>query len=531
MTDMSAQHSSLNILVLHHHGYFSNNAINLQALPVYAPEHLFHFHDITAPLPDAARNFAWDAVFLSFCALGRRHAANFAAIKAMHDYLRDAPAVKVAFPQDDYIRHRILDAWLADWKVDLVYTPMERHIDYLYPETSKVAEIRSGYTGYIDDRRDSLYASARLDFADRPYDFGNRINRLPATYGRHGLFKGQMNELFGLRLQARGLRCDVSTNPQDRFFGDDWMRFLGRVRYTLAAKGGVSVDDPDGSIHACVARVKAANPDATFEEIEAACFPGRDGVRVFDAIGPRILQAAQMGACQIMPVDDYPGGLEAGRDYIVLERDMANFEDVLAQMRDIDRGRTIAARARDRLMATASLTYSGFIATLFDHVARLRESAPRQAGGSAGRNRVVLLDLLEEATRADREAVAAVPELLAGLTARLVGALATAQCDRVLKVMAACEDARVRPTFLAVQALGFDLGAYSNPERSLILLYIRLAHPDSRRALAALVAARRDGTYPVSLATNGRNVIAASGGEWFDFHFKGRGRPFWRGGR
>lgn len=518
----------LRILVLHRHGYFSNNAVNLQSFAVYGNDHLFYYHDLSAPVIPEVSDFPWDAIILSFCALGRRHDPAFQSIKERYDFVRKSNAVKVAFPQDDYIRYRLLDDWLADWEVDLVYTPMEKNIEVLYPRTSQQAKIISCYTGYIDDRRDPLFRHYALPFAERPIQFGNRINKLPATYGRHGVLKGRMNETFGMMLQARGWTCDISTAHKDRYYDDEWMKFLGRIQFTLAAKGGVSVADPDGEIHRKVAEFKIANPDASFEEIEEACFPGEDGKYMFDAIGPRILQASQMGACQILPLDDYPGGLIAGTDYIKIEPDLSNFEHVFEQMQDTQACAAIANRARKKLMSNRELTYSGFMEQLYGEIARLRKNRPLAdaVSGVRGAQNRKLINALELSADREYQKLERLDPDLVPIVMRAVSSLDNEKCNRVISVCRSASSKSPHQTMLSLEAQGFNIAGFSIAERSLILMYFRFTDESKRAALLDMVMQQLAGTLPAMVSTNYRNNILISGDKQSNLVFREEAQPF-----
>jgi hypothetical protein len=77
--------------------------------------------------------------------------ANFRKHLADYAFVAESDAVKLAFPQDEYDCHQLLDDWMYDWKVDVVFSVIASGWDVLYPRYHRVGDIRLGYTGYIDE--------------------------------------------------------------------------------------------------------------------------------------------------------------------------------------------------------------------------------------------------------------------------------------------------------------------------------------------------------------------------------------------
>ena len=152
--------------------------------------------------------------------------------------------------------------------------------------------------------------------------------------------------------------------PEDVITGGDWVRFLLSCRYTVGVEGGASVLDHDGSLRACCERVLAERPDATFEELEAECFPGRDGEFGLVALSPRHLEAVATRTCQVLIDGEYDGVLEPGRHFIPLRRDFSNLDEVLETMRrDEDRERIVETAYRE-IVASGDWSYPRFVERL-----------------------------------------------------------------------------------------------------------------------------------------------------------------------
>ena len=110
---------------------------------------------------------------------------------------------------------------------------------------------------------------------------------------------------------------DISLDPGATLLGDDWFRALARSRVD-ARRGGRRQHPGSRAARSAGATMRyvADHPDATYDEIEAACFPGRDGELALFAISPRHLEACATRTGQILVEGTYSGALEPGRHYL-----------------------------------------------------------------------------------------------------------------------------------------------------------------------------------------------------------------------
>ena len=367
MTDSDVR---LKILVLHRLGdpvRWRKAVRDLEyLLPDHAPNHDFIVHAAEQPLPEFVRNVKFHAIILGptfLCARFTPHA--FARVLEDYDFVRSADAVKIALPQDEYDCSALLDRWMIDWSVDAVYAVCDEHWPVLYPEYSKTGRLRLGYTGYIADAWLHRFSRPRPR-ADRSIDVSYRARDLPPNYGRLGRIKSEIGRAFMAQPVVRGLSLDISTDDAAIVAGPDWHDFLENSKFCLATNSGSSLIDPHGKIRACVERHAINHPAATFDEIEAACFPGLDGQFNFTAISPRHLEAALAATVQIATPGRYSSILEPGRHCILTEPDCANAVDVVRQMRDqalVDR---MARDAREAVLDVAALRASNQAAALIE---------------------------------------------------------------------------------------------------------------------------------------------------------------------
>lgn len=371
----------------------------------YAPQHEYTLHSARQPVTSRLRSQKFDAIIIDTTFLGWRWAKpkSLWLDRILDDYafIAASDAVKVALPQDDSDHTEILDAWLADWKVDLLYTACYEHRNELYPCACRHALILEGLTGYIDDADIALMQKFAVPFNQREIDVGYRAKALPAYFGKLGRIKSELGEHFRSGMRDHDLRLDISTHPRDVLVGDAWLRFLGNCKFTLGCETGSSLLDARGEIRACVERQLQRNRSASFEELEMTCFPGQDMKRTYSAMGPRLFETAIARSCQILTPGKYAGALRPGKHYIEVACDCSNAEEVFAQMQDEKANMARIEACYQDLVENPRFRYRHFVS---DVLTQIRRAADRKGLLLAGGGDAVQLteepDLREAFTRA-----------------------------------------------------------------------------------------------------------------------------------
>jgi hypothetical protein len=287
--------------------------------------------------------------------------------------------VKVALPQDEFLNSELLCRFIRDCEVDLVCSvapPAEWPKIYAGVDREHVRFERV-LTGYLDER--TVRRIERIAAGtDRAVDVGYRAGAERPYLGRHGLLKTAIAGSGERAAATVGMSSDISLRPDDVLTGDDWFRALARWRWTLGVEGGASVLDSDGSVRAATERYVAAHPDATYAEIEAACFPGRDGELELFALSPRHLEACATMTGQILVEGEYDGVLAPGRHYLPISRDLSNMEAVLESARDEQRRRAMVVAAHRDVVLSGRYTYRRFVEQVCVAARGSRKEAPRR---------------------------------------------------------------------------------------------------------------------------------------------------------
>ena len=299
--------------------------------------------------------------------------------------LKSFEAVKIAFPQDEYLRTDVLADFIDEFSIDRVFSlspKTEWPTIYNRIDTTRVM-LSHVLAGYLDDDTVDRIERLALEAPPRDIDLGYRTWRAAPNLGRHGFLRQQIADVFQAEAPKHNLTIDISTRKEDTLWADAWYRFLLRCKYTISVEGGATVLDRDGSIQRRTESYLSEHPAASFDEVEQQCFPGLDGGLRYVAISPRHLEACATRTCQVLVEGEYNGVLVAGRHYLELKRDFSNLEDVLEIIRQDQLRREITDNAYRDIVESGNYTYRSFV----DQV--LRESVPELRQKAAAGSRLL----------------------------------------------------------------------------------------------------------------------------------------------
>jgi hypothetical protein len=357
MTSESA--TKLKVLVMHALRPSSRQTTidHLESFSIHLPNSDVQYLHFQQPIPKEFTNVSPDLFIVNYDFLNYRFTPLWPYIKNRHRDIARRSGKVVAIAQDDFWANKLLDNWCMSWDIDRILTPIDNDLDVLYPRSFKSKEFRIALTGYV---KSGPIPSTSL-LSERVIDLGQRVREMPPHLGRLAQAKARQAVVLADAAKLAGFTVDVSTRVEDAFIGSAWFEFLSSCRFTVGMKGGASLHDPYGLTHTRVQAFIARHPEATFDEIEKKCFKGKDMKHEFTAISPRLFEAATAGTCQILERDDYLGVLEPWRDYIPLNRDFSNIDEVLDTMRDLDRCQEIVQNASAALLDSKMFDYSRLV--------------------------------------------------------------------------------------------------------------------------------------------------------------------------
>jgi hypothetical protein len=343
----------------------ATNADHLYSFQKYAGQHnCFYLNVAVRRVPSYLKNIHFDLiVFHTIFLSARWNRTLFKQMMSQLSRLKHINAVKVALPQDEFLNTDLLCDFINEFNVDYVFSvapESEWETIYATVDRSRVKFVNV-LTGYLDDATLENINRLAASVTERTIDVGYRAWRGAEWLGRHGFLKAQISDVFAEQAPAKGLVTDVSTRPEDTFFGSAWYEFLLRCKYLIGVEGGASILDRDGSIREKTEAYVRAHPAATFDEIEANCFPNMDGSLKLFAISPRHLEACATRTCQVLIEGQYNGILEAGRHYIELKRDFSNLPQVLDAMAQDHLRDDITETAYREIVESGRYSYRSFV--------------------------------------------------------------------------------------------------------------------------------------------------------------------------
>ncbi|MBL4854265.1 MAG: hypothetical protein JKY25_08515 [Robiginitomaculum sp.] len=337
---------------------------HLYALKRYS-KHRVVYINIALGWPwDTIRSMSFDVIVFhtSFCGMrwGRDVFNKFTAIvREIGTY----PALKIAMPQDEFIHTDMLSKIIDDFNVDIVLSCAdESQWPIIYKNVKRnTVKYKTVLTGYIDEKVLRRIQSFHKPLAQRKWMISYRAWRAAYWLGEHGIQKVRIGEVFQKEARERNLAVDISLNDADTISGMDWLKFLANSRAVVGVEGGASIIDRDGRLKEKVENYLETHKNASFEEVQAACFMSQEGSLDLRALSPRHLEAAATKTCQILIEGHYNGVLRPWQHYIPVAPDYTNLDAVFEALLDDERVQTMVDRSYADIIETKKFTYRGFV--------------------------------------------------------------------------------------------------------------------------------------------------------------------------
>lgn len=322
--------------------------------------HELIYHNAFEPPSAWLRWVRPDAVVLHTTFLCLRWAEEFPRKRGEYAWLGRLRCPKLALPQDEYDHSEVLEEWLEELGATTVFSCFDaEQRAILYPRLGKRATFVRALTGYVDERAAHQLAGRQPAPAERPFDLVYRATQLPYWFGSHGQLKHRIAEVAQERAQELALRTDISTSWEKTIFGERWLDFVMSGRAIIGVESGSSVLDRRGEIQRRIRSLLAAEPDLSFEEVDARMPAGWDAYAFF-AISPRHLEAVVTKTCQILVEGSYDGILEPNVHFIPVRRDLSDLGAALERIRDVAAAAEIAQRAYDDVCLSGRYTLARF---------------------------------------------------------------------------------------------------------------------------------------------------------------------------
>lgn len=264
--------------------------------------------------------------------------------KPLRDKLSRFKGLKFQFLQDEYQKVNQVQDYFVDVGIDVLFTLVTpQFIQKAYPDPRlSQLKIIPILTGYVQDYMKQMSAPP---ISERTIDVSYRARRYDYWLGKLAYEKQYIAEEFVRRTTGRGLHLDISLEESDRVYGDAWFNLLKSSRAVLGVESGASIWDFDGSIEKKTRNYLKVHKNASFDEVYDNLLKEYDNKILYNAISPRIFEAAATKTPMIMFPGEYSHICQPNKHYILLEKDFSNIEEVLSKLTDVDYLEYIAENA------------------------------------------------------------------------------------------------------------------------------------------------------------------------------------------
>ncbi len=316
--------------------------------------------------------------------------------------LSESSGVKVLFIQDEYRWVDRTSAAVRDLDISVIFTVVNDVVIREIYRDDWFDRIRfeQTLTGFVPE---ALLARAVPKFAERRIDVSYRARKVPSWLGEFGQEKWIIGERFKRDAVRCGLNSDIEMSEETRIYGDAWINFVANSKAVLGTESGASFIDYSGDAQQKVEAFEAANPSATFKDIQSRFLPG-DGRHVIHVISPRCFEAAALRTLMILYPGSYSGLLQAGRHFVELARDHSNMDEVVAVLKDGARANKIIEAAYEEVAKSPQLTFKHHVRRFDDVVLEEftkrsgKAAATTQGSGRANKNYDEMFAALEQAS-------------------------------------------------------------------------------------------------------------------------------------
>lgn len=312
----------------------------------------------------------YDFAVISYEVLAHREWAFWPDLVRRIKRLVSTSSSVLMFPQDDYTYSFRLDELAVDLGAT-IYSPITKDLKNIYPRSiADDISLRSCLTGYLEPKLIDYYSQFRRPMADREIVLGQRVSRLPLSFGTLGRRKAVIAETLQQEFREAQISTDVSTQPEDALGGTEWLAFLGNCRTTVSRKGGASAVDSKNKVKNRLRWANLLFPFFSEEFRHKIADRGESVIGDYSAESPRLFEAAALHVVQILEEDEYLGGaLVPWEHYIPLKSDFTNVSEIIEAVQDVGRMEQIAQSAFDALIRLDKYSYEAFVSSvLADHL-------------------------------------------------------------------------------------------------------------------------------------------------------------------
>ena len=123
-----------------------------------------------------------------------------------------------------------------------------------------------------------------------------------------------------------------------------------------------------------IEKFRRQDPLKKWDEVQSETIPIEDQDKQYTCLSPRNIEAAMLGVVQILTPGPYGNLLESGQDYILLEEDGSNIDDVMEILKNKNQCREIANNCREKILSYSDLYAKNMIDKCLSYCEQKKES-------------------------------------------------------------------------------------------------------------------------------------------------------------
>jgi hypothetical protein len=225
-------------------------------------------------------------------------------------------------------------------------------------------------TGYVQDDMKSIVS---LPISKRRIDVSYRGRPCDFWLGKLAYDKQKIATEFIRRTVGQGFQLDISLEESDRLYGAAWLNLLINSRAVLGTESGASIWDFDETIEKKTKQFLKKHKHADFDAVYEQVLKPYDGHIPYNAISPRVFEAAATKTPMVMFPGDYSGVCKPDEHYIVLNNDFSNIKDVIEKLRDTTFLQRLADRTHNDLIISDNYSQHKLAELVGDELIRIIE--------------------------------------------------------------------------------------------------------------------------------------------------------------
>lgn len=315
--------------------------------------------------PKSLDNLQFKIIVLHYSLFG---SANYILSTPFYSFLeRSKGSYKICVWQDECYNFKQRAAFLNTHKIDCVYSCLQpKYFDEVYySRCPSVKKVLPALTGYVSEQMLEKAKVFAKPFDKRTIDVGYRAREVPTYLGLGGMEKIEIAQKFLAHANGTGLKLDIKYKEEDRLYGDHYWKWLGNLRAILGVESGSSIFDLENEVwdeyHRRLGmKANLRNYMLPYDKMPPELMKKWEGKINYRAISPRYFEAAAFNICQVLYPGEYNGILKPWVHYLPLERDFANFHQVIRLMKG-NKGKEVIENARRDLIESGNYTFRKFI--------------------------------------------------------------------------------------------------------------------------------------------------------------------------